>query len=112
MILKEKSSSTNQDAVIQAMLKPEIYPDSPEEVTHLQTYISHIFLTGKLAYKIKKPVHYSFLDFSTLKKRKYFCKREIELNKRLAEDMYLDVQPIYKNAGIFVVGGKKGTIVE
>jgi aminoglycoside phosphotransferase family enzyme len=66
----------------------------------------------EFVYKIKKPVHYSFLDFSTLEMRKRFCEREIELNKRLAEGIYLDVQPIYENQGNFVVGGKKGILAD
>ncbi|MDE3182511.1 MAG: hypothetical protein KGM16_03735 [Bacteroidota bacterium] len=78
----------------------------------IETHISWVIVCHQFVYKIKKPVHYSFLDFSTLKMRKHFCEREIELNKRLAEGIYLDVQPIYENHGNFVMGGKKGILAD
>jgi len=53
----------------------------------LETHISWVFLCSNFVYKIKKPMHYSFLDFSTIDKRKYYCLREIELNKRLTDDI-------------------------
>ena len=83
-----------QDAVIQAMLRPETYPGSPDKIVHLQTHISHIFLAGGLAYKIKKPLDFGFLDFSSLAKRRYFCHQEVFLNRRLTTDIYLGVARI------------------
>jgi aminoglycoside phosphotransferase family enzyme len=50
-----------------------------------------VFLTGDVVYKIKKPVDMEFLDFTTLDQRRYFCRREVELNRRLTRDVYLDV---------------------
>jgi len=69
-------------------------PDTCQNVTRIETHISWIVLTDQYAFKIKRPVKYSFLDFSTLEKRKYFCNQEIVLNKRLAPNMYLRVVPI------------------
>jgi len=63
----------------------------------LQTHISWILLTGRYAYKLKKPVDFGFLDFTTLEKRKQACQDELRLNRRLAPDIYLDVLPIYKS---------------
>ena len=51
-----------------------------------------------MVYKIKKPVDFGFLDFTTLEKRRFFCREEIRLNRRLAPDVYLGVVPIYKAA--------------
>ena len=68
---------TDQDTVVRAMLTPETYPQAPQKIIHLQTHISHIFLTGGLVYKIKKPVDFGFLDFTTLAKRRYFCYQEV-----------------------------------
>lgn len=79
------------------LLKPSIYPHSVEEVTLLQTHISWVFLTGSFAYKVKKPVDFGFLDFTTLQKRKKACLDELRLNRRLAPDIYLDVLSIYKS---------------
>jgi len=55
---------------------------------HLQTHISHVFLTGPWAYKIKKPMNFGFLDFSSLDRRRHFCEEELRLNARLAPDLY------------------------
>lgn len=83
---------------------------SPELV---EIHISWIILSDQFAYKIKKPVRYSFLDFSTLPQRKYYCEREIELNKRLTENIYLDVQPVYeRNAQMAIGGGNPACIVD
>jgi len=55
------------------MMKPETYDEEVSKIRLIQTHISWVFLTGKYAYKIKKPVNFGFLDFTTLEKRKYFC---------------------------------------
>ncbi|MGZ4998634.1 MAG: AAA family ATPase, partial [Methylobacter sp.] len=59
-----------------------------------ETHISWVLLTGQYAYKIKKPVNFGFLDFSTLEKRHFCCIEELRLNRRLAADLYLEVVPI------------------
>ncbi|MEW5996590.1 MAG: AAA family ATPase [Candidatus Micrarchaeota archaeon] len=64
----------------------------------LQTHISWVFLTGEYAYKIKKPVKFSFLDFSTREKRRFYCEEEVRLNRRLCPEVYLGVVPIAMNA--------------
>lgn len=56
-----------------------------------ETHISWVLLTGDYAYKVKKPMDFGFLDFSTLERRKHFCEEEVRLNQRLAPDLYLDV---------------------
>lgn len=97
---------------INKLVSDGIFPDDSGKRELIETHISWVIVCNQFVYKIKKPVHYSFLDFSTLKMRWHFCKREIELNKRLAEGIYLDVQPIYENQGNFVVGGKKGILTD
>jgi uncharacterized protein len=54
------------------MLKPSFYPNCPAGITHKETHISHLFFAGELVYKIKKAVRFSFLDFTTLGKRRYY----------------------------------------
>src|SRR6185312_1633018 len=82
----------------------------------IETHISWVVLCDNYAYKIKKPLHYSFLDFSTLDKRKYYCEREIDLNKRLTEDIYLDVAPVQEKEGLYSVilsgDSAQGTTIE
>ncbi len=82
------------EKLIKIMSDPSFYPHKPEKVEIIQTHISIIFIAGNLVYKVKKPVNFGFLDFSTLEKRKFFCEREIELNRRLSPDIYLRVEPI------------------
>ncbi len=57
----------------------------------IETHISWVLLTGDYAYKIKKPVNFGFLDFSTLGKRHFYCNEELRLNRRLAPELYLEM---------------------
>jgi len=77
--------------LISSLQNPLLYGHPVSEIEIIETHISWVILTGAYAYKIKKPLDLGFLDFSTLAKRKYFCQRELELNKRLAPDYYLNV---------------------
>ena len=92
--------------LIQALLDPEVYPDPPQRVEMVQTQISYVFLAGDYVYKIKKPVDMGFLDYTTLEKRLYYCRKEIELNRLLCADTYLDVVPITTDNGRYIIGGK------
>ncbi len=87
------------------MLLPDFYDHEVKRpIQLLQTHLSFVLLTGKYAYKIKKPVKFDFLDFSTLEKRYLFCKEELRLNQRLAPDLYLQVRTISKIGSVFVIG--------
>ena len=88
------------------------FPFETKEFSVVQTHISYVFITPVFVYKIKKPVNFGFLDFSTLEKRKFFCEKEIVLNKRLAPEIYLEVVSITKDNGIYKIEGKKGEIIE
>jgi len=83
--------------LIRSLQNPDIYPHPVQGFAIIQTHISWILLTGPYAYKIKKPLNLEFLDFSTLEKRHFFCLEELRLNRRLAEQMYLEVVPITGN---------------
>lgn len=74
-----------------------LFPDSCKNSTFSETHISWIVLTDQYAFKMKRPVKLSFLDFSTIEKRKFYCLQEVKLNKRLAPDMYIGVIPITKS---------------
>ncbi|MFP4640764.1 MAG: phosphotransferase [Dehalococcoidia bacterium] len=97
--------------LIQALLNEETYPEKPERVDLVQTQMSFVFLLGKLVYKIKKPVNFGFLDFSTLEKRHHYCQQEVMLNRRLNPEMYLGVVEISQNGDDFSMDGS-GEIVE
>jgi aminoglycoside phosphotransferase family enzyme/predicted kinase len=83
------------------MQRPEFYAHHPAEVTRTQTHISYVFLAGERVYKVKKPVRFSFLDFSTLERRRHFCHEEIRLNRRLAADVYIAVLGVREDHGVF-----------
>ena len=87
-------ASAAQRRLVQGLRDPACYPHPVGSISILETHISFIVLTGTFAYKIKKPVDFGFLDFTTLEKRRFFCQEELRLNARLAPQIYLDVVPI------------------
>jgi len=93
-----------QKQVVEALMKPEAYDEDPGEIELVQTHISFVFLTRRFVYKVKKAVDFGFLDFTTLEKRRFFCEKELELNRRLCGDMYLEVVPINKAGAIKIKG--------
>jgi aminoglycoside phosphotransferase family enzyme/predicted kinase len=77
--------------LIESLRDPSRYDHRTESISVRETHISSIILTGPYAYKIKKPVKFDFLDFTTPEKRRYYCQRELELNRRLCPDLYRSV---------------------
>ena len=73
---------------------PGCYPHDPGSVRVEETHMSWVFLAGSRVYKLKKPVHYAFLDFSTLAAREHFVREEVRLNRRLAPEVYLAATPL------------------
>jgi uncharacterized protein len=93
-------------AFIEQMLQPEFYPHQVKEPIQLiQTHISYVLLTGDYAYKVKKPMNFGFLDYSTLEKRRHFCQEELRLNKRGAAELYLEVLPLTLVGEQYQLGG-------
>lgn len=86
--------------------RPEAYPDRVRCVEKKQTHMSWIFLTDTEVWKLKKPVHTEYLNFSTLKARRRNCETEVRLNRRLASDVYRGVVPLTSgNEGDLQLGG-------
>ena len=88
---------------IKALIAHGNFPEKCPEPELIETHISWVILCNKYAYKIKKPVNYGFLDFSTLEKRNYYCKQEVLLNRRLVDNIYLGVVPVINNNGKFEI---------
>ncbi len=99
-------SETSQGNLLLALQNPALYYHPVDGFQIIETHISQILLTGQYAYKIKKPVDFGFLDFSTLERRKHFCEEELRLNRRLAEPLYLEVLPITGTPEKPVIGGE------
>jgi|SRR5579884_1712494 len=97
--------------LIEALLDPAAYPEPrPATVELRQTHISYILLAGERVYKIKKPVDLGFVNYSTAARRAYYCRREVELNRRLAPNVYLGVVPIVLRNGRARFGGRGRTV--
>jgi aminoglycoside phosphotransferase family enzyme/predicted kinase len=87
-----------QEEIFSAMSDPAFYPHQVERVDIRETHISKVFLAGDLVYKVKKAVNLGFLDFSTLTKRRHYCRQEVTLNRRMADDVYLGTCNIHCTA--------------
>jgi aminoglycoside phosphotransferase family enzyme len=98
--------------MIEDLQNPALLPDRTEAVFVVQTHISIVFVADNFVYKIKKPINFGFLDFSTLEKRKYFCEQEIRLNRRLSKDIYLDVLPVTLEGDRYSLRSRPGKPVE
>lgn len=94
-----------QKEIFRSLRKPDAYPHPTAAIQTRETHISKVFLTGEYVYKIKKPVDFGFLDFTTLARRQYYCRLEVTLNRRLAKGVYLDVVPITRRGGRYVLAG-------
>ena len=94
-----------QEDLYRAMASPAFYPHPVHHVQKRETHISTVFLTGDWVYKVKKAVDFGFLDFSTTEKRRRFCHRECDLNRRLATNVYDGVIPITHRNGRFHPNG-------
>ena len=84
----------HERTLLDRLLTPAAYPHPVTSVTLIETHISWVFLTGDYVYKVKKPVNFGFLDFSSLERRRHFCEEEVRLNQRFAPTLYLDAVPI------------------
>ncbi len=93
------------------MLDPTAFGAGTKQVKMIQTHTSWVFLTGEHAYKVKKPVNFGFLDYTTLSARKFFCEEEFRLNRVLSPDIYLAVLPVVEGRRRLHVGGS-GRVVD
>jgi aminoglycoside phosphotransferase family enzyme/predicted kinase len=98
-------------SLVTALRDPACYTPPVEKIDVLETHISWVILTGRYAYKIKKPVNLGFLDFSTLDARRRYCEEELRLNRRLAPSIYEAVVKITGSADSPVIDGT-GTAIE
>jgi uncharacterized protein len=93
------------------LARPESHRPAPDEVVCRETHMSWVFLAGARVYKLKKPVRFAYLDFSTLSRRETACRAELRLNRRLSPDVYLGVVPLTLRRGNLHIGGE-GRVVE
>ncbi len=89
---------------IERLLTAAAFPHAVDNLQLLETHISWVILAGEFAYKIKKPVKFEFVDYSTLPLRRKFCELEVELNRRFAPNLYLGVVPVLASEGQLKIG--------
>jgi len=97
---------------VAALRQPRAYPETTRSIEVRETHLSWVFLTDRMAYKLKKPVRRAFLDFSTLAARRSNCHEELRLNRRLAQTVYLDVVPLVLTDSSRLRVGGEGTVVD
>jgi len=98
-------------SMIEALMNPSVFPEHSNKIILTQTHISNVFIGDEFVYKIKKPVNFGFLDFSTLEKRRFYCYKEVELNSRFSDDVYIGVCPVTYDGDNYSFDGS-GDIVD
>ncbi|MGC3969606.1 MAG: hypothetical protein QM775_20325 [Pirellulales bacterium] len=109
--MSHDSDDPASDEITQFLLRPETYDaghfesSEPRRIELIETHISRVFLAGRYVYKLKKPVKFEFLDFTTLDRRLEACRDEVRLNRRMAGDAYLGLVPILRGSdGAYSLG--------
>jgi len=105
------ASAITLDQKVAFLSRPEAYSHAVAEMTRRETHMSWLFLAGDRVYKLKKPVRFPYLDFSTLALREAACRAELRLNRRLAPNVYLGVLPLVAAAHGLSLGGD-GVVVD
>jgi aminoglycoside phosphotransferase family enzyme len=100
------------DDKVAFLTRPDSYDEPTRGVETIETHMAWVFLTDRRVYKMKKPVRFSYLDFSTLDARHDDCQAELRLNRRLAADVYLDVVPLCQDAAGHLGIATTGTVVD
>lgn len=108
--MSQKGATSTPSVLVSRLLDPGAYPHPVEHAECVETHISWVLLTGKYAYKIKKPMSLGFLDFSTLSLRHAACLEELRLNRRFAPQLYIDVVPIAGPVDCATVSGAGETV--
>jgi len=93
------------------LMRGDAYHPPVPNVTRHETHMSQVFLAGDRVFKLKKPVRFPYLDFSTLTHRESACRAELALNRRLAPDIYLNVVPLMLSGQGLAIGGE-GKVVD
>jgi len=102
--------STQFPRRLASLLSPGAYPHPVERVELIETHVSWVLLTGEYAYKLKRPVHFPFIDLRAPERRQFFCEEELRLNMRFAPDIYLGICEVTEDDSGAQIGGRGKTI--
>ncbi len=101
----DDQTTAQRSRLVASLLRPEAYPWRPDRIELIETHISWVFLAGDRVVKIKRPVHFPFVDHRTMEQRRHSCEEEVRLNRRLTDGVYLGVVPIVQEGEEYVVEG-------
>ena len=90
------AEKNRREKIVRDLTRPQAYPHAPDRVDFVETHISWVFLAADRVFKLKKPVDFGFLDFTSLEKRRFYCNEEVRLNSRLCPDVYLGVRRVFQ----------------
>lgn len=99
--------AVSQAEIVTAMSDAAFYSPSTQTVELRETHCSTVFLAGNRAYKIKKPVRFDFLDYSTVQRRRRMCEEEVALNRRFAPHIYLGTRSLVRSGDGFALAGRE-----
>jgi aminoglycoside phosphotransferase family enzyme len=99
------SSEVSSATKLAFLRRPEAFPDGPDAVEIVETHFAWVFLSRRFVYKLKKPIRFHLVDFTTVSARRANCELEIVLNRRLAEAVYIGVVPLGLQSGELVLEG-------
>ncbi|BAV33079.1 hypothetical protein SCL_0759 [Sulfuricaulis limicola] len=111
-LMSRAETVPDQEARIAFLRQPQVYPEKPAHIETIETHMSWVFLTPQHAFKLKKPVRYDYLDFSTVAARQMNCAEELRLNQRLAPGVYLDILPLALDSDGGMRLGGQGEIID
>jgi aminoglycoside phosphotransferase family enzyme len=111
-LMPPPETAPDLEAKVALLRHPRTYPGRPTRVDVIETHMSWVFLTPQHVFKLKKPVRYDYLDFSTLAARKMYCEEELRLNPSLAPGVYLDVVPLARDAAGNTRVEGPGTVID
>jgi aminoglycoside phosphotransferase family enzyme len=94
----------DQDDVIAFLSEPKSYGPYVDAVERHETHGAIVFLAGERAYKLKRAVRFPYMDYSTAERRREMCERELDVNRRTAPELYLEVRPIVRDRGVLRLG--------
>jgi aminoglycoside phosphotransferase family enzyme len=97
--LPPKTAEVSLEAKVQFLQSAAAYPHGQDSPERIETHMSWVFLVRDRVFKLKKPVRFPFLDFSTIEQREFYCREELRLNARLAPKVYLGMLALQSSAG-------------
>ena len=101
----------SQEPVVEALQSGRAL-GSARALTRIDTHMSHVFLARDRAYKLKRAVRMPFVDFTTVELRRAACESELEVNRRFAPSLYLDVRPLTRGSGGAMILGGDGEVLD